>query len=464
MSSFKLVQRPVEPPKDEPDLFRERQEKKNEKLQMFETGGIAFPDGRCIELVRDPAGRLRLLDSTRKRGGQKIKCRRRTYISATIAPSIMEALTLPTGRVPSGSTRDVYTKIRVLFADQGTSEEAAKKLTFWALSTWFADTYPMAPCLAITGSQPEAHLILRLLAVVVRHGLPLAEINLSGLRSLPMYIQPTLLIHRLSSATLKLLSASNYPPAYVATRDALTDLYCPKAYVSNHLLGDALDGTFRVDVAPFPGKLPVVSDVALRELAEEFQPALLDYRMRHVAQARDCTFDLPGLPSELRLFGRALGAAILDAPELRAELVELLHEYRDENAADTFNQESIVVEALLSHSHNEQFDQLVYVGQLADISNTLLKDRGSREKLEPKAVGWILRNSLGFTPKRNGKGFGIKMTEGVRRTIHQLARQFQALAVDEVVAGCSQCRETLASDGNEAKIEQGTGPAGTSAA
>jgi hypothetical protein len=455
MSSFRLVQRPVV----------ELDSPAKEMEEVLETGGMISSDSRFLELIKDRAGHLALLDSTRKRGAQRVRYKRRIHVPPMIDASLSEALTLPTGRA-FASTADLVVKIRILFTDHGICNESAKKLAYWALSTWFADLFPSSPCLLLTGSRPEANLALRLLACVVRHGLPLADISLSGLRSLPMQIQPTLLISRLSPAMLKVLSASNYPRAYIPIRDGVGDLYCAKAvYAGTSFLDDRLDGAFRVHLPPCCGRLPVVSDFVQEKLTADLQPLLLDYRMRDAAKVRDSDFEVPELQSEVRILARALGSAIVDAPELRTDLVNLLQEYQDEiRAGDAFNGESIAIEALLSHIHSEQSDQLLYVGQLADISNRILKDRGSREKLEPKAVGWMLRNSLGFTPKRNGKGFAIKMTEDVRRRVHQLARQFQVLAVDEVVAGCSQCRETLAPDGNEAKIEQGTGPAGTSAA
>lgn len=140
---------------------------------------------------------------------------------------------------------------------------------------------------------------------------------------------------------------------------------------------------------------------------------------------------MPALGSELRVLARVLGSAIVDAPELGATLVTILQEYQEEiRAGDSINEQYVVIEAMLDHSHSEQRAQPLYVGQLADISNKILKDRGSREKLEPKALGWILRNSLGFTPKRNGKGFAIRLTEDVRRRIHQLAREFQVSAME----------------------------------
>lgn len=111
--------------------------------------------------------------------------------------------------------------------------------------------------------------------------------------------------------------------------------------------------------------------------------------------------------------------------------------------------------ALLSHLHSNEPDELVYVGQLADTSNRLLEDRGSRERLEAKALGSIIRTSLGLSPKRNAKGFAIKLTEDVRRRIHQLARDFQVLSRDEALGNCTHCADILASGGAEGKLEHG---------
>jgi hypothetical protein len=448
MSSYKLVQRPAVNELDS-HVVKDTEE-------VAETGGIVFSDDRCLELIRDDAGHLSLLDSTRKRGAQRIEYQGRTYVPPKIDASLSEALILPQGRA-SGSTADIFARSCSLFMEHCFSEEVAKKSTYWALCTWFAELFPAAPCLVVTGSRPEAHLILQLLACIVRHGLLLADITLSILRSLPMHIQPTLLVNHVSPPLSKVLSVSNFPRAYVPTRNGVADLYCAKAlYAGTRLVHDDIDGSFRIHLAPLRGKLPVISEFAQRKLAADFQPLLLDYRIGHVAEVRDSDFDIPTLDSELRILTRVLGSAIVDATELRTGLVSLLQEYQDEiRAEDAFNGESIVVEALLSHSHSEPSDQLVYVGQLADTSNRILKDRGLREKLEPKALGWILRNSLGFTPKRNGQGFAIRLTEDVRRRIHQLSREFQVPAMNETPTVCSQCTEMLTSEGEEGKLGLG---------
>ena len=395
------------------DIFNE---KKTEVVN--ETGGKVFPDGRCIELFTHD-GHLGLLDSSNNSFNERIEYQGQTYVPPTIHPSLLKILRLPTGGI-CDSTANNFKHICTLFMERGISERAAKGLTYWAVSTWFAELFPLAPCLILTGSRPEASLVLQLLSCIVRHGLPLADINMSGFRFLPMHIQPTLLISNLSPATLRALSMSNCPGVYLPTKDGFADLYCAKAiYAGDHLLEAALGSAFRVHLASSHGKLPVISDLEQRELAADLQARLAAYRIMNASQVRVSDFDVPTLGSELRMLARVLGSAIVDAPELRADLVNLLREYQEEICAgNAFNEESIAVEALLSHSHSNEPDQLVYVGQLADTSNRLLKERGSREKLEPKALGWAIRSSLGLSSKRNAKGFAIKLTEDVRHRIH----------------------------------------------
>ena len=208
---------------------------------------------------------------------------------------------------------------------------------------------------------------------------------------------------------------------------------------------------------PFDGKLPVISDLALRNLAAGFQPLLLDCRIGHVAEVSASGFEVPGLRSELSILGRVLGSAIVDAPELQADLAKALQD-DDSRMEDSFNEDSVVVQAMLERRHGGQPDQLLYVGQLAESSNRILKVRGLRERFEPKTVGWTLRKSPGFTPKRNGQGFGIRMTEAVRCKIHQLACALQILTATEANAGCSECERLFASGTEKEKIDHEIGP------
>jgi hypothetical protein len=452
VSSIKVVQRPVKSVSEEIADFKIFDEKKTENV--CETGGVVFANGRCIELFKDDNERLYLVDSADNSLRERIEYQGQIYVPPAIHPSLLQSLKLPCSRL-SVSAAGNFKRICTLFMERGICEQASRKLTYWTLASWFADLFSLAPFLILSGSRPEASVVLQLLSCSVRHGLSLADINMAEFRSLPMHLQPTLLIHRASPTIMKLLSMSNYAGAYLPTKGGIADPFCAKAiYAGPYQLGAGADSVLRVHLPASRGKLPVVSDLEQRSLADDLQARLADYRMRYAGQVRGSDFDVPGLRSDIRMLARILGSAIVDAPQLRADLVRLLREDQDQIAVgNAFDGEAITIEALFSHSHSGQSDQIVHVGQLAETANRILRDRGSHEKLEPKALGWVIRNSLGLSPKRNSKGFGIKLTEDVRRRIHHLALDVQILAADEAKDGCGLCAELFV-DG-ESKLESG---------
>src|ERR1700681_2801245 len=118
-------------------------------------------------------------------------------------------MTLPVGRAPSGSTADLFKEIHDMFVAHGILDQAAKLLAYFAVSTWFPEFLPVAPSLVITGSQAESRILLDLLACVVRHAFPLAELSVAAFRCLRMIVQPTLLISHVPPNSWKLLSASS---------------------------------------------------------------------------------------------------------------------------------------------------------------------------------------------------------------------------------------------------------------
>jgi hypothetical protein len=100
MSSFKIVQRP--------NFLFELPDVLNANEEVAETGGIAFSNERCVELIRNDSGRLGLLDSSNKKPAERIEYQGRIFVPPTIHPSMLEVLTLPTGRSPSGSTANIF--------------------------------------------------------------------------------------------------------------------------------------------------------------------------------------------------------------------------------------------------------------------------------------------------------------------------------------------------------------------
>lgn len=179
--------------------------------ELVETGGIAFPDGDCIELVKDNLGSLAFLDSKWNKILQRVDRAGQKYVPPKVSPSVLEVLTLPTKRTDCGSTVEMFTQICRFFIDHGVSEDSAKISTYFAFGSWFPENHSVGPCLVITGTEAEARVFLQLLSCVVRHALPLAEINVATFDSIPMHIQPTMLIGYVSPSMWRILSVSNYP-------------------------------------------------------------------------------------------------------------------------------------------------------------------------------------------------------------------------------------------------------------
>jgi hypothetical protein len=118
-----------------PNSLFELPDSLSEKEEVAETGGIVFSNGRCFELIRNDTGRLGLFDSSNKKVVEKIEFQGRTFVPPTIHPSILEVLTLPTGRAPSGATADIFSRMCTLFMEHSVSEQVAKNLAYWTLSS-----------------------------------------------------------------------------------------------------------------------------------------------------------------------------------------------------------------------------------------------------------------------------------------------------------------------------------------
>ncbi len=423
-----------------------------DRRSPIETTGEVFSNGQSIELVLDAeTGRPTLLFSDGEKCTvlPRVEYLGRVYVPADLSPSILRAVTWPTKCIDYGSTNKLFAAVQEMFTNHAFADEVALPTTHVVFSSWFPECLPAAPCLSITGPRPEATLLLQLLDCLVRHALPLAEVSRAALCSLPMDLHPTLLIdhEHLSRSTRRLLSASNNRNAYIPRKGSLVNIYCAKAIYRGDVLGDGLfgDAALQINLAPSRGKSPILDAKAQQEIASELQPQLLAYRLKNLAKVRASEFDLPGFASPIRILARVLGACIADAPELQAGLLPLLEEYEERIRGERWvDLRCIVIEALLSHCHTGQKDR-VHVGEIAARTGTILKGRGETPARDPelfKLVGGILRE-LGFSPKRESKGYAMRLTDSVRRRIHQLARDHDVAAVQEGVALCPHCAEIL---------------------
>jgi hypothetical protein len=418
------------------------EEKKEEEL--VETGGITFSNGHCIELIKNGRGSPILLDSRSKKCYERINHAGLVYVPPLLAPSVLEALTLPSKPTDCGSTVEMFEQIRNFFLGQGVSDDAAKACTYFAFATWFPESLPVAPCLVLAGTQAEARVLLRLLTSVVRHALLLAEFNLAIFHRFPMHVQPTLLIGCVHPSMWKLFSASDHPGTFVVNKNGLTDLYCAKAaYAGPASWAVCGDGILNISCVLHGGRLPVINGLTLEKIAADFQPKLLDYRLKHVAHVQDSDFDAQTLPIPLRILARALGSCIVDAPELQADIVRLLESQGEELRANRLlDPKCVAIEAMFAHCHGENGSTRVGVNEIAAMATAIMADRGEITVFEPRRMGSLLR-LLGFRPMRNAKGFAIHLTADVHRLVHRLARDLKVGDSVQAVRVCPHCSESV---------------------
>jgi hypothetical protein len=413
-----------------------------EFVALVETGGIAFSNGYCFELVKNDVGSLGFLDSKSREFQERINFAGQEFVPPKLAPSVLEAVTLPTKRIDCGSTVQMFSRIYSLFIGYGFSEDVSQASTYFVLASWFPESLPVAPCLILSGTEAEARVVLELLMCLVRHALPLAEINLDVFDCLPMHIQPTMLISRVDSSMWRVLTASNYLHAYLPNKKGLTDLYCAKAAYAGPTLAEVGDNAIlNIHCTPNGGRLPVINAAKLEEIAADLQPRLLDYRFKYIAQVRQADFDAPTLPTPLRMMARALGACIVDKPELQVEIVRLLESQAELlRASRMLDPNCVAIEALLTHCHGENGPIRVGVNEVAATATSILTDRGETAAFESKRMGGQLRQ-LGFCPKRDSQGFAIHLRADVRRLTHRLARDHQVGDSEQTMPGCPDCTE-----------------------
>ena len=82
-----------------------------EFVALVETGGIVISDNYSIDLIKDAVGSLSFLDSKSAKSQQRINHAGQEFVPPELAPSVLEALTLPRSRTDYGLTVDLFTQI-----------------------------------------------------------------------------------------------------------------------------------------------------------------------------------------------------------------------------------------------------------------------------------------------------------------------------------------------------------------
>ena len=418
----------------------------------IETGGEFFAGGRSVSLILDPSThRLKLLlsDGEAEQIDSIFEYAGRIYVPPGLSASFQKAIVFPEHARAFGSTAALFAAIKGSLTNLGLPEQVALITIYFVLSSWFTEILPAAPFLLISGPRAEADLLLALLSCLVRHPLPLAQLSVAGLRSLPLNLRPTLLIddELMRGPLFRLLAVSNNRHANIISRDGVVNAYGAKAlYVGPVERDDSFGGTvMHINLLPSDASLPILSQEDRYALAARFQPALLGYRVKYIGKVNAAQINFPDLHREVQALASLLAGCIVDAPELQAEVSSVFESQQNRLRTERWlDPPCVVIEAMLSRCHRKQQEgDALHIGEIAKDAAAIFKGRGEAAELAPRAIGAIVR-ALGLVPKRDGQGYCLQLTDALCRRIHKLARQFDVAAVQEGSEACPYCGENSA--------------------
>lgn len=423
-----------------------------------ETTGEVFDDGSIIELIDNEKHlpNLLLCDGSSRTLARQIHHHGQVFRALEFEAGLRQSMTLPSGAADYGTSSKLFESLSRVFAAAGFAQ-IADALCLFVLSSWFPEFVIEAPHLALVGPRTECIYLLQILASLVRRPLPLLAPNPGVLGSICTGgLSPTLLIDGggLRPGKIDFWLAAGARSSNLIVRGKFVDV-CTARVV---FVGQSLPATpghypmLLVHLEPASGPLPALRAEERRRLTTEFQPQLLEYRLRNFDKVRKSHFDLPQAPTAIRITAAILGAAVAGAPELEAKVRKVLA-CQQEAYADSLwlDLRCVTIEAALARCHERDRKDFL-VGELASDVMALLAGRGENLKIASREVGGVLR-SLGVAGKRQGSGYKIKLTFELRRKVHRLARSFGVPVTAQGAANCPECLRTITAEDPEGSCE-----------
>ena len=412
------------------------------------TGGEVFADGTVIELIEDltQVDGLGLLkwDGRKTVVARRVVHRRQAYIPLSLHPSVRRALRLAPGCGTFTSTADLFAElVAILLKYTDLREQVCCQLAGFVFASWLADRLP-APInlelwspVATDGAQ-----VLRLLSCLCRQALALSGTNARDLCLLPTALQATLLIFRPASGrrTLELLSTCGWQGFQTARSGEFGEFVGSVALSSDAPLKDrSLDPMLEIAVAPSKRILPVLDQRAQQELAQDFLPKLLRYRLLHhktIVGSGSSDAGFAGASSQL---ATGLRACFSDEPKLRDQQLALLVDAgQNGHEARATDPRVPLIEALLVRCH-EKGRQKIHVAEIALDLNAIFSLQGL--ELSSRMVGSILKAVGVHTRKLDRKGRGVMLDASTRKLIHVLARLHDVPSACTPFTGCAECSQ-----------------------
>jgi hypothetical protein len=405
------------------------------------TTGEVFADGSVIDLIGSAQGgspRLMLWNGSKEIIGSLVKHDGRLYEPEPINSSVLRELSLPTRCRPHGSTREFLAETCKLIANfVGFEEKSVALVGRIVLCSSLIDAVSVAPALVIVGPDTaRANRLVALLRCFCRHALPLTGVTPAGLCSLPSGARFTYLITQtsMSDKLRSLLGHASNRDGRIPSRGRLLDLFGVQIIHSDSVFAGEWwpHRSIQISMVPTGRELPNFDLDTQRQIMGEFQPRLLSFRRANLGAARKLQFDASKFSFALQDLALSLAAATPDDAELQSELFGLLQEHDAEIRSGTWIELNCVLLEAILVAGRESPGGVIYVSDLAEIAQEILRRRGEREvEIDPGAFGKKLK-LLGFaTEPRDAKGKKLRVTDAVVNRVRRLARAFGCLEVGE---------------------------------
>jgi hypothetical protein len=412
------------------------------------TTGKVFSGGKIIEPVRDSANpknvNLLFWDGRKAAIGSKTILDGLTYVPSPIDPSILGALTLPSGIASYGSSRKLLRDISMIIKEySGLPENSVTAASHWVLSTWFPEVRPTAGLSLIGRNTIAGRQMFGLLHSLCRHPVLLTGVTAAGLRTLPMEWQLTLLIHQqeLSVEIQRMLSTAREGIGVIPRGGRLLEFRCGVATSTEFGNANRSGATPSLEIPVIPALhgLPVLDIDTRRKIAADFQPRLLAYRLANFSKVQNAAFDAPELAPSIREIAANLMACTPEDADLQKQVPELLREQdKEARSAAWVDLDVVIIEAILAFVH-EAKEHAIYVKKIAEAAEVILVERGEKRELEPRAIGARLRALGLLTEPRDRQGIRLMLTGEVSRRVHELAKIFSVPSVQNGSKRCGLC-------------------------
>jgi hypothetical protein len=343
-----------------------------------------------------------------------------------IDSTVLRAVRFPTHLATYPSSLELFIEVfNLIQVYTLLPEKPCRLLTYCVFASWFFDCTPISICVSIIGPESrQGWQVFRLLSCLFRRPLPLSDVSLSGLCSLPSGLCPTLFLEQreLSTQSEKFLHASGARDTFIPWRGRLVNLDWAKVIRSEEPLRKFTGGGSVIEIPVDPGvwSLPWFDVAMQREIADRFQAMLLMYRLNNIRQIENPLVDFPDFVQPVREVACCLTGCMPDMPYVESEMTSLLEERNLQVQSERETEPiSIVIETMLSFCHQKK--KFVRVAEVATAVNAISEQEGEMLELSPEAVGRKLKLLGLFTNRIDAQSRGLFLTEATRQLIHRLA-------------------------------------------